>query len=103
MAPRKGTISNNPRGRPPGSANKVTGELKLWIKGLLDDNRELLQKDFISLSSKDRWLVSERLMQYTTPKMQNIEATLEYDRLTAEHLNMIVTDLLNNIENDSIR
>jgi len=99
MARQKGSVKTGGRGS--GTPNRVTTELKTWIQSLIDNNRVQLEADLKALEPKERWQVVERLMQYTTPKLQNIEATLEYDKLTDEHLNMIVTDLLNNIENDT--
>lgn len=100
MAPKKGTV-NNPNGRPAGSPNKVTTELKIWIKELIDENRNQLKTDLKALEPKERWQIIEKLMQYTTPKIQSIEGHLEFDRLTDEHLDRIVNDLLNNIEHDT--
>jgi len=94
--------TNNPKGRPPGSPNKVTTELKTWITGLINDNREQLKIDFQALTPKERWLVTERLMQYTTPKMQTVTSTLELDLLTDEALTRIATDILNNLQYDTI-
>lgn len=93
--------SGNRKGRPNGAENKNTTELKTWIQALIDNNRVQLERDLKALEPKERWQIIERLMQYTTPKMQNIEAHLEYDKLSDEHLNRITTDLLNNIQNDN--
>jgi len=100
MAPKKGTV-NNPAGRKKGTLNKVTMELKAWIKQLIDNNRVQLESDLKALEPKERWQIIERLMQYTTPKIQSIEGHLEYDSLTDEGLKQIATDILNNLQNDN--
>jgi len=101
MAPRKGTV-NNPAGRPVGSSNKVTTEIKTWIQALIDDNRGQLEADLKKLEPKERWQIIERLMQFVTPKMQAVESTMELDMLSEEHIDKIVVDILNNIQNDTI-
>ena len=72
MSLRKGE-TNNPNGRPKGKPNKATAELKTWITELIDNNRDQLEIDLKSMHPKERWQIIERLMQYTTPKMQNTQ------------------------------
>lgn len=93
--------TNNPNGRPKGTANKATTELRQWIKNLLDDNREQLIKDFKKLDPADRWRVTEKLIQYVTPKMQNVEATIDINALTEEQIDTVVSELYNKITPDN--
>ncbi len=93
--PKKGVI-NNPAGRKKGTPNKATAELKQWIQCLIDDNRIQLEQDLMRLDPKDRWIIVERLMQYTTPKMANIEA-----KLSDEDLNQVVNEILKNINDEN--
>ena len=67
MAQPKGK-TGNPNGRPKGSPNKVTQELREWLAKLIDDNREQMQKDIEALEPKERLQVLEKFMQYTLPK-----------------------------------
>jgi len=71
MAPRKGT-TNNPNGRPKGTPNKSTSDLREWVNGLIDDNRLKIAEDLKSLEPKDRLVIIERLLQYAIPKQQSI-------------------------------
>ncbi|HVA98479.1 MAG TPA: hypothetical protein VNG53_06255 [Bacteroidia bacterium] len=64
--------TNNPEGRPKGSTNKVTADLRKKINDFLSDNWKLLQNDFITLEPKDRWQFYEKLLSYGLPKLQNI-------------------------------
>lgn len=93
---------NNRKGRPR-KPNKITTELKGWIQRLIDDNRVQLETDLKALEPKERWQIIEKLMNYTIPKLSNVEANLEYDNLTDEHLNRIATDLLKSLKNDNTR
>jgi hypothetical protein len=94
--------SGNPAGRPR-KPNRATTELKGWIQSLIDDNRDQLETDLKAMEPKERWQIIERLMQYTIPKMQVVEANLEFDNLSDENVNKIATDLLNIIQNDNTR
>lgn len=68
--------TNNPNGRPKGKPNKATAELKTWITELIDNNRDQLEIDLKSMQPKERWQIIERLMQYTTPKIQSTQVQM---------------------------
>jgi uncharacterized protein (UPF0305 family) len=90
--------TNNPNGRPKGKPNKATTEIKTWIQKVIDDNRGQLEEDLKSLEPKDRWQIIEKLMAYTTPKMQSVEAKIELEKLDEAQLNQIAETMLNNLE-----
>lgn len=93
--------TNNPKGRPR-KPNKVTTEVRTWLQSLIDGNRAQLERDLKQLEPKDRWIIIERLMQYCVPKMQSIDASVQFSQLTDDHIDQIVTSLLSSIENDNI-
>lgn len=64
--------TNNPNGRPKGTPNKITADLREFIGLLLNDNLEQLRADFEQLEGKDRLIVMERLLSYVLPKLSNI-------------------------------
>lgn len=99
MAQQKGK-TGNPNGRPKGTPNKVTSEMKSWIQQLIDGNRKQLEKDLKALDPAERWRVVEKLMSYVVPKMQSVEAKIDYTRLTDEQLDLLIDKLSNNLDND---
>jgi len=84
MAQRKGK-TGNPKGRPKGTPNKVTADLRTWISALIDGNRETFETDLKLIDPKDRLVIIERLMAFVIPKMQSVDATVqiaeEYNQL----------------------
>lgn len=94
---RKGQ-TNNPNGRPKGTPNRVSGEMKVWIQKLIDGNRKQLEKDLKQLDPAERWRVVEKLMSYVVPKMQSVEAKINFDNLTDEQLDTIVAEMTKDIE-----
>lgn len=92
--------SGNPAGRPKGTPNKSTAQLKEWIGTLIDKNRVQLEKDLKKLDAKDRWAVVEKLMQYTVPKMQSVAATLDLEKLSDDQLSIVIDKLSQTIANE---
>ena len=45
--------TNNPNGRPKGKKNKITTEVRTWLKNLIDNNRAQLEKDLQDLEPRD--------------------------------------------------
>lgn len=69
-------------GRVKGTPNKLTALNRKAIEGVLADyNRSgLFTQDFLSLEPKDRITIAERLIQYTTPKMQSTTVDLAAEK-----------------------
>lgn len=89
--------TNNPQGRPKGKGNKVTTETRQWINKLINDNRETLEADLLKLEPHQRWNVIEKLMQYTTPKMQSVEAKLDFSKLSDEDIDLIISEITKDV------
>jgi len=100
MAKAKGTLKTG--GRQKGTPNKVTTDLRQWVKKIIDENSGQLEKDLQKLEPKERWQIIEKLMQYTLPKLQSVEAQIEQhlDNLTDEQIDIIINQLTNSIENE---
>lgn len=71
--------------------------MRVWIRQLVDDNREKLEADLMKLEPKDRWQIIERLIQYCLPRLSTIDANIQFDQLTDENIEDIVNKLLNSI------
>ena len=75
MGQKKGQ-TGNPNGRPVGTPNKVTMDLRTWIKNIVENNMQQLENDLQTLDAKERWNVIEKLLNYAVPKMQSMEANV---------------------------
>jgi len=65
--------TNNPAGRPTGTPNKVTKELRERISDFLSENWEQIEKDFKTLPPQQRAMLFEKLLQFTLPRLQTIQ------------------------------
>ena len=96
MAPPKGH-TNNPNGRPVGSVNKVTANLRNRINDFLNDNWEQMQVDFDKMDPKERLMFYEKLLQYGLPRLQATQLTSDIEKITDEQLEYIIHDLKESI------
>lgn len=70
--------TNNPNGRPKGTPNRITGELRERIYDFLERKFEGIEFDFEKLEAKEKAQVFVKLLEYVIPKQthSNINATL---------------------------
>ena len=80
-------------GRPKGSPNKITAELRDWISQFVHDNKQQIQQDFDSLEPKDRIMIFEKLLKYALPALQATTVTTDFERLSDEQLDRIIEEL----------
>jgi hypothetical protein len=87
-------------GRSKGTPNKVTTDLRTWIGGLLDSNRKQIEDDLEHLEPQQRVVFFEKLLHYALPKMQSVEAKIDFSKLSDEQLNKVITEITKDIENE---
>ncbi len=89
-------------GRAKGQPNKVTSTLRVFVKELLDDNREQIKKDLKSkkLQPKDRLYFFEKLLNYALPKQQSTTANVNLSTMADEQLNEIISGINYNLDQE---
>lgn len=78
----------NTKGRPKGSPNKSTDELRSMFRDFLSANMERLQSDFDQLEPKDRLLFIDRVARLILPPPMH-----ELQTLTDEQLDHLIYKL----------
>lgn len=96
MAQPKGK-TGNPNGRPKGTPNKVTQDLRKWLSSVIDKNRKQMERDLKALPARERLQMLERLMQYVVPKQQAISAKIDYAAMSESELDFIIDRLAKEI------
>ncbi|HAQ17770.1 MAG TPA: hypothetical protein DCR40_00890 [Prolixibacteraceae bacterium] len=74
MGLQKGT-TNNLNGRPKGSQNRSTEELRNTVQAFIESNIEGMQANFDQLEAKDKLLFIEKMLNYSLPRMQATQIT----------------------------
>jgi hypothetical protein len=64
--------SGNPSGKPKGTINKTTKEIRETITRIVANNIDSIQNDLDELSPRDRIKVLVDLIQYITPKLKAV-------------------------------
>jgi hypothetical protein len=87
MAQKKGQ-TGNPNGRPKGTPNKVTADLREFVDELLHSNKRQIVKDMKRLEPQQRVAIFEKLLSYSLPKKQSIsiEAQIAAEYAALENL-----------------
>lgn len=80
-------------GRPKGTPNRITAELRDWISSFIHDNKEKIQEDFDSLPAKDRVVLFEKLLKYALPVLQTTTLQTDFERMTDAELDKIIDEL----------
>jgi hypothetical protein len=86
--------SGNPDGRPNGTNNKLTKQLRETINDFLETNFETVINDFEKLTPKERLKFYCELLQYGLPKLQAVQMETDFENLSDEQLNFIINELM---------
>ena len=90
--------TNNPSGRPVGTPNKVTTELRQRITELIEKNFKKIEADFEKLDSEKRLIVLERYLKYCLPPLQSLDIRADIkgslEGMTDDQLNELAEKII---------
>jgi hypothetical protein len=87
----KGDPRINRKGRPKGTRNKSTDELRNTLVTFLNDNLKKVQDDFDKLTAKDRLVFIERVCRLVMPPPVH-----ELDQMSDEQFERYIKDIREN-------
>lgn len=85
--------SGNPKGKPPGTKNKVNREIRQRINDFLDDNFETIEDDLKAIEPRERVRFYIELLQFGLPKLKAIELSNDPDAISEDDLNIVLSIL----------
>ncbi|ANH83550.1 hypothetical protein A8C56_23545 [Niabella ginsenosidivorans] len=83
--------SGNEAGRKPGTPNKTTTELRLFISEFLNQNKSGLQRAWIELEPKDKFSAFQSLLKFALP--QKMSQQIDFNNLDEDVLDAIIDRL----------
>ena len=86
-------MTNNKKGRPAGTANKVTADLRSKINAIVENQIDTIEKDLLTLKPLERLQIVDKLLSYCVPKLaaQTIEVDLQ--NLSDAQLEQIINSI----------
>ena len=99
MAQRKGQ-TGNPFGRPVGSPNKVTSDLRAKISTIVAKQIDSMEEDLQSLEPMQRLQIVEKLISYCVSKLQAQSFDIDFQNFSEQQLDVIINQLNFNDDDD---
>lgn len=94
----KGT-TNNPNGRPKGSLNKSSADLRQRISDFVSKKWDTIEADFDTLDSKERLVFFEKILQYALPKQR--ETKIDISTLTDAEVEQLLEQALKKVGHEN--
>ncbi len=85
-----GQFAEGNTGRPKGAKNKYTNQLRGFINHFLEEKQDEVLQAFAELSPRDKVKIYIDLLQYSLPKMKQIEYTGMFDDLSDNDLDKLI-------------
>ena len=98
MGLKKG-MTNNATGRPKGTKNKISNDLRQSISDFLNLNFKTIETDFKKLNPRDRVKFYTDLLQFAVPKLQNTSLDIDFERMDEDQMDEII-ERLKEVSND---
>jgi uncharacterized cysteine cluster protein YcgN (CxxCxxCC family) len=86
--------SGNPKGRPVGTKNKATDEIRTRISSFIDDTFDDVVKSFRKLDDRDKLQYWTKLLEYKISKVKESELSLSMNNLTDEQVDDLFTKIV---------
>jgi len=91
----------NTKGRPKGSLNRLSRDMKITIIEFLEDRWPEVVNEFDKLKGRDKIKIYLELLSYGVPKMQAVQMEIDFETLPDSQLEFIINSLLNTQSNET--
>ena len=85
--------SGNIKGRPPGSQNKMSVELRQAISDFLMENIDEVRETWKDLKPQQKVMFWRDLLRYAVPVLQSTEIISDFERMSDSQLRQVIEEL----------
>lgn len=86
-------MTNNKNGRPAGTANKLTNDLRSKINAIIENQIDNIEIDLNALEPIQRLQIVEKLLSYCLPKLQAQTIEIDLNNLSEMQINEIINSI----------
>ncbi|MDZ7775506.1 MAG: hypothetical protein U5L09_07850 [Bacteroidales bacterium] len=86
--------TNNPNGRPKGTANKTTIEIKELLIQFIGGNLNDLQKNYDELEPEKKLQFFERVLKYVIPQQKEMNQVIDVANLSEKELDLLIEKIM---------
>jgi hypothetical protein len=94
MAKFKKGESGNPNGRPKGTPNRTTTEIKELMNEFVSKNLDDLQQQYDELPAREKLQFFERVLKYVIPQQRDVTQNIDVNNLTEEQMDDLIDKIL---------
>lgn len=87
--------TNNPDGRPKGTPNRTTSQIKTMVQGFISDNLDDLQKEYNQLEPREKLQFIERLLKFVLPQQRDVNQTINVKDLPENEMDALINRITN--------
>ena len=99
MGLKKG-MTNNPNGRPKGTVNKTTKEIKKMLVEFIGGNLDDLQANYDKLEPEKKLQFFERVLKYVLPTQQAYTENIDVSQLSGKQIDEMIDRVIKKQENE---
>ncbi len=97
---RKPKDSEKTGGRIKCTSYRTTASIREWLVNLIGKNQKQIEKDLKELEPMARLNIITKILPFAVPKMQEVNATIDIDKITDEQLDMVIDEITKDIDDD---
>ena len=94
--------TNNPDGRPKGTPNRTTSEIKELLNKFISENLEDIQEQYNQLEPREKLHFFERVLKYVVPQQQSYTENIDISQLSESELDSLLDRIMKKEGNNEI-
>jgi len=94
MAKFKKGESGNPDGRPKGTPNRTTAQIKELLNQFVSMNLEDIQEQYDALDAREKLQFFERVLKYVVPQQQSYTENIDVSQLSESEIDSLLDRIM---------